>query len=201
MAKKDQKELLRIHAGESHSHIPRMSYQDPEYPYLALRDLGVMLWPDLDDLVDEWLKVLREEGLPDRLQLRASRPSRHSSSGISFKMVTVEDPMNDPSDRNTYAARLDNGEVIWVRIDESLPQGYEVRVLEKRRRTDKAILVALTVLESDPIDVERLRRALPLVKDFSVQTLSSMYGAWEWLRLRGLEIENGFDPLSRTDQS
>jgi hypothetical protein len=165
-----------------------MSYQDPEYyseyPYLALRDLGVMLWPDLDDLVDEWLKVLREEGLPDRLQLRASRPSRHSSSGISFKMVTV-----------------DNGEVIWVRIDESLPQGYEVRVLEKRRRTDKAILVALTVLESDPIDVERLRRALPLVKDFSVQTLSSMYGAWEWLRLRGLAIENGFDPLSRTDQS
>ena len=135
MAKKDQKELLRIHAGESHSHIPRMSYQDPEYyseyPYLALRDLGVMLWPDLDDLVDEWLKVLREEGLPDRLQLRASRPSRHSSSGISFKTVTVEDPMNDPSDRNTYAARLDNGEVIWVRIDESLPQGYEVRVLKE----------------------------------------------------------------------
>jgi hypothetical protein len=172
-----------------------MSYQDPEhyleYPYLALRDSGVMLWPDIGDLVDEWLKVLREEGLPDQIQLRASGPSRHSSSGISFKSVTVEDPMNDPPYQNTYAARLNNGEVVWVRIGEGSPQGYEVRVLEKRRRTDKAILAALTVLESYPIEVERLRRALPLVKDFSVQTLSSMHGAWEWLRLRGLEIEKG----------
>jgi len=172
-----------------------MSYQDPEYffeyPYLALRHSGVMLWPDIDDLVDEWLKVLREEGLPNKMQLRASGPSRHSPSGISFKSVTVEDPMNDPLDRDTYAARLDNGEVVWVWINADLPEGYEVRVLEKRRRTDKAILAALTVLESDAIEVERLRRALPLVKDFSVQTLSSMHGAWEWLRLRGLEIEKG----------
>jgi hypothetical protein len=40
--------------------------------------------------------VLREEGLPDKIQLQASGPSRHSSSGISFKSVTVEDPINAP---------------------------------------------------------------------------------------------------------
>jgi hypothetical protein len=117
---------------------------------------GARHYKHVPDLAFRWLEELLEEGgLPDISAVRISRKEKPLSQSIQ------EDPVNTPSDPSTYPARLDNGQVIWVRLDEGRSSaGHRSVSLVDKPNTVRAILAALTVLECRQTDTSV--RKLPL---------------------------------------
>jgi len=73
----------------------------------------------------------------------------------------------EPEEGQLYPARVDeHRQVFWLNLDgprtsRSAKSGYKsIMVFDRPLRTQMAIIGALTVLETGPIDTERLREAL-----------------------------------------
>lgn len=129
-------------------------------------------WPYIPELAYRWLEALKDAGgLPDK---KGYKIQHKSDGGMCLKATHVENPINTAPHTDAKSIRLDNGQVLWLRhsLERQASEGYRsVRVIDKSQRTEKAILAALTVLESRPIDIERMRSALYLVDDLSPETL------------------------------
>ena len=78
----------------------------------------------------------------------------------------TDEPINRPPDASTYAARLDNGQVVWIQFDRwrSRSTGHKsVYVVNKPSRI-KAILAAMTVLESRRKEIKHMKSTLTIIK-------------------------------------
>jgi len=126
---------------------------------------------DLRSFAQEWLKELSRVGYhgvggPSRLPLK----QRVDGSAITTPAASSGD---------TYPVFFENSrQVLWLQLDGERPvarEYREVRVSDEPLRTDKAILAALTALEGRPIDIERLRKALPELK---LPLDRSMWAQW-----------------------
>lgn len=129
--------------------------QEREHLYLD----GARHYKHVPDLAYRWLEELIEQGgLPDISSVEIR------SKGRPLLRPIREDPVNTPSDPSIYPARLDSGQVIWVRLDEKRSSnGYRsVSVVEKPNAI-RAILALLTILEGTQTDVGKLRNILPFV--------------------------------------
>jgi len=127
---------------------------------------------DLRSFAQEWLKELERVGYygvsgPSRLPLK----QRVDSSAITRPAAA--------SYGDAYPVFFENSrQVLWLQLDGKRPVGREyreVRVSDEPLRTDKAILAALTALEGRPIDIGRLRKALPELK---LPLERSMWDQW-----------------------
>jgi hypothetical protein len=108
-------------------------------------------------LASAWLQVLAEDGgLPD------ISATTITHKGRPLNRPVLEDPANTPSDPDTYPARLEGGQVVWVKLDGQKTGNQSVVVVEKPTK-DKAILAALTLMEGRPVDTKELKEFLPLV--------------------------------------
>jgi len=121
---------------------------------------GARHYKHVPDLAYRWLEELLEEGgLPDISAVRISHKEKPLRQSIQ------EDPVNTPSDPSTYPARLDNGQVIWVKLDEGRSSaGHRSVSLVDKPNTVRAILAALTVLECRQTDTAILRSVLPFLE-------------------------------------
>src|SRR5215212_1402470 len=130
-------------------------FEDPLYDALlaARRSMHV------PDLADAWLAILAEDGsLSDESAISIT------SNGKPLTRPILEDPVNTPSDPSVYPARLDNGQVIWVRLDKrrSTDAPVSAHVVDKPDSV-VAVLAALTIMEGDAVDIEQVRKHLPLI--------------------------------------
>lgn len=137
---------------------------------------GERRWSSIPELVGLWRDVLRHEG-PLDLHREVNRWTESDSA-------MPKGPVDMPPDAEARVVRLDNDQVIWLRTTIT-----GVAVLDKPPRTDSAMLAALTALECPPIDVKRLRKALPSVSDFKIETIRDLYKKHEWLSMGGLPEE------------
>ena len=130
-------------------------YEDPLYD--ALRAARETM--HVPDLADAWLGILFDDGsLPDA-----------SATGITHKgkplnRPITDDPVNAPSDLSVYPARLDNGQVIWIKLHkrDHSDMFFFASVADKPASVG-AVVAALTMMEGDEVDIEQLQRSLPLV--------------------------------------
>src|SRR5215212_3270280 len=132
-----------------------LEYEDPLHDAL----LSARETMHVPDLADAWLRILAEDGgLPDVSALSLTLKGKPLTRPI------LEDPVNTPSDPSVYPARLDNGQVIWVRLDKrrSTDAPVSAHVVDKPDSIT-AVLAALTIMECDPVDIEQLRKRLPLI--------------------------------------
>lgn len=168
----------------------RWKHRDPLHDEL----LDARLTMHIPDLASAWLGLLAEDGgLPN------VSATTITCKGKPLCRPILEDPINTPSDPSTYPARLDNGQVIWVRLDKRRSSGVPAYVsIVDKPDTVRAVLAALTVMEGDPVDIGQLERFLPLI-DLShpVGISESVYETFEALSDRGeiacaLEFVKGF---------
>src|SRR5215211_1488900 len=117
-------------------------------------------YPHVPDLAYKWLEALYEQGgLPDL------SPQEIRIKGRVAVRPVLGDPTNTPADASTHAARLDNGQVVWVKLDERhLSGGHEATYVVEKPASIRAILAALTVLESKETNMETLRRVVPFAE-------------------------------------
>jgi hypothetical protein len=111
------------------------------------------------DLADAWLGILSDEGsLPD------ASATVITHKGKPLRRPITEDPVNTPSDPSVYPARLDNGQVIWIKLHNRGLSGtlFSASVADKPDSLG-AVLAALTMMEGDEVDIGQLQRSLPLV--------------------------------------
>lgn len=133
----------------------RREYEDPLYN--ALSDARLSM--HIPDLADAWLGLLAEDGgLPDV----SATVIIHKGKPLCRPIL--EDPVNTPSDPSTYPARLDNGQMIWVRLDKRRSTDMRVSAyVADKPDSVGAVLAALTMMEGKVVDIEELRRLLPLI--------------------------------------
>lgn len=134
----------------------------------------------IPDLASAWLAILAEDGaLPDISEIVIT----HKGKPLCRRIL--EDPVNTPSDLSVHPARLENGQVIWVRIDERHYGPVDAYVEDKPRGVT-AVLAALTVMEGSTTDIKQLGEFLPLI-DLShpVGISESVYEAFEGLMKAG----------------
>lgn len=111
------------------------------------------------DLADAWLEILSDDGsLPD------ASATVLTYKGKPLSRLTTEDPANTPSDPSVYPARLDNGQVIWIKLHKrGLSDALFSASVADKPDSVGAVLAALTMMEGDEVDIEQLQRSLPLV--------------------------------------
>jgi hypothetical protein len=162
---------------------------------LTLHRGGAIQWSSIQDLAHLWLEVLKDHGLPDTELL---------PTGVELNLgkVLVEDPINTPPHADAYSVKLDNGQAIWLRpSDVRSHRGYKPIVeLDRPQREERAILAALTTLESQLIDIERLRKAFPLVENFKPETLRAAFRKLENPIFPGLEPGESEEEIDRKFQ-
>jgi len=130
-------------------------YEDPLHD--ALRAARETM--HVPDLADAWLEILSDDGsLPDA----SATVLTHKGKPLS-RPITV-DPVNTPLDPSAHPARLDNGQVIWVKLEKRrLSDALFSAAVADKPNSVGAVLAALTMMESDAVDIEQLQRSLPLV--------------------------------------
>jgi hypothetical protein len=132
-----------------------LEYEDPLHDAL----LAARETMHVPDLAAAWLGILAEDGgLPE------VSATVISQKGKALSQPIMEDPVNTPSDPSVYPARLDNGQVIWIRLNKRRFSDALVSasVVDKPDSVG-AVLAALTVMEGGEVDIEQLQRSLPLV--------------------------------------
>ena len=129
--------------------------EDPLYDELADARIGM----HIPNLASAYLSLLAENGgLPDVSETTITIGGRPLTRPIT------EDPINTPSDPLTYPARLDNGQVIWVKLDERRSTGVPVSAsVVDKPATVRATLAALTLMEGNTVDIEQLKKHLLLI--------------------------------------
>jgi hypothetical protein len=118
---------------------------------------GAESWPDLSELARLWLNELNNVGL------RTIDPLSEAPQ----KQLNPRRPAMEPEEGQLYPTRVDkHRQVFWLKLDgrrtsRGVKSGYKsIKVFDRPLRTQMAIIGALTVLETGPIDTERLREAL-----------------------------------------
>jgi hypothetical protein len=130
-------------------------YEDPLHD--ALRAARETM--HVPDLADAWLEILSDDGsLPD------ASATVLTHKGKPLRRPITEDPVNTPSDPSVYPARLDNGQVIWIKLHKrGLSDTLFSASVADKPDSVGAVLAALTMMEGDEVDIEQLQRSLPLV--------------------------------------
>lgn len=130
-------------------------YEDPLYDELADARLSM----NIPALASTYLGFLAGDGgLPDVGDVPITLGGRALTRPIK------EDPINTPSDLRTFPARLDNGQVIWVRVGERYSSGAPISVsVVDKPTTVGASVAALTLMEGGTVETQQLKKHLPLV--------------------------------------
>ena len=126
-------------------------------PKYWLYQSGAEIWSDLSKLARLWLNELNNVGL------RTIDPLSEAPQ----KQLNPRRPAMEPEEGQLYPARVDeHRQVFWLNLDgprtsRGGKSGYKsIKVFDRPLRTQMAIIGALTVLETGPIDTKRLREAL-----------------------------------------
>jgi hypothetical protein len=123
-------------------------------------------WGDLHKRARDWLGSLSAKGLSVVGHNETPTPSKQAS----YREVSAAD----------RAVRFHNGQIVWLRADaprEDLDQEYRgIEVFDGTLRTDKAIIAAITAVETGRAEDERLEKAI----------LNYKLGACECLQRRRL---------------
>lgn len=159
----------------------REAYREGLYSGLAFT------FTDLRAFAREWLEEL----------LRVGYYGMEGSLGLPIKQQAGNlspSPESLPLYGESYPVRLEGTrQTVWLNLDgprSEKGQYREVTVSEEPLRTDGAIFAALTMLEGRPIDLSRLRKALP--------NLVPSYGESVWDRWTGLASEESKAELLRS---
>ena len=131
-----------------------LEYEDPLHDAL----LAARETMNVPDLAGAWLEILAEYG---SLPFVSSTEIAHKGKPLSRPIA--EDLLNAPSDPSVYPARLNNGQVIWIRLHKRRFSDALVSATVVDRPDSVAVLAALTIMESDEVDIEQLKRSLLLV--------------------------------------
>jgi hypothetical protein len=156
-------------------------------PRSWLYRLGTESWSDLSELARLWLNELNDVGL------RTIDPLSEAPQ----KQLNPRRPEMEPEEGQLYPARVDeHRQVFWLKLDgprtsRGRKSGYKsIKVFDRPLRTQMAIIGALTVLETGPIDTERLRQALsqvepPLESSIDERERAAWWGNWVKKDLNG----------------
>ena len=126
---------------------------------------------DLPAFVQEWLEELARVGyygMQEPLGL-ALKQQADNLSAVSRLL---------PLYGEAYPVRFENGgQVLWLQLDVGRSKrGYRnIAVADEPLRTDKAIRAALIALESRPLDISRLRRALEEILPFRGESVWDLW--------------------------
>jgi hypothetical protein len=144
--------------------IPEESLADPwndqELNRSSLYTSGTESWPDLPELARLWLNEL------NNVSLRTIDPLSEAPQ----KQLNPRRPAMEPEEGQLYPARVDeHRQVFWLKL------------FDRPLRTQMAIIGALTILETGPIDTERLRQALsqaepPLEESINDREVAAWWG-------------------------
>lgn len=159
----------------------REAYREGLYSGLAFT------FTDLRSFAREWLEEL----------LRVGYYGMEESLGLPIKQQAGNlspSPESLPLYGESYPVRLEGTrQTVWLNLEgprSEKGQYREVTVSEEPLRTDGAIFAALTMLEGQPIDLARLRKALP--------ELIPSYGESVWDRWTEFASEEGKAELLRS---
>jgi hypothetical protein len=164
------------------------TWNDQELNRSSLYTSGAESWSDLSELARLWLHELNNVGL------RTIDPL----SGAPQKQLNPRRPAMEPEEGQLYPARVDeHRQVFWLKLDgprtsRGGKSGYKsIKVFDRPLRTQMAIIGALTVLETGPIDTVRLRQALsqaepPLEESMNEREMAAWWGelgeeGFKWL--------------------
>lgn len=159
----------------------REAYREGLYSGLAFT------FTDLRTFAREWLEEL----------LRVGYYGMEESLGLPIKQQAGNlspSPESLPLYGESYPVRLEGTrQTVWLNLEgprSEKGQYREVTVSEESLRTDSAIFAALTMLEGRPVDLSRLRKALP--------DLVPSYGESVWDRWTDLASEESKADLLRS---
>jgi hypothetical protein len=113
---------------------------------------------NVPDLAGAWLEILAQYG-----SLPSVSSTEIAHKGKPLSRPIVEDLVNTSSDPSVYPARLNNGQVLWIRLHKRHFSDALVSATVVNRPDSVAVLAALTIMEGDEVDIEQLQRSLPLV--------------------------------------
>jgi hypothetical protein len=154
------------------------TWNDQELTRSSLYSSGTESWPDLPEVARLWLNELNNVGL------RTIDPL----SEAPLKQLDPRRPAIEPEEGLLDPARVDDHrQVFWLKLDgprtsRGSKSGYKsIKVYDRPLRTQMAIIGALTVLETGPIDTERLRKALsqaepPLEESINEREMAAWWG-------------------------
>jgi hypothetical protein len=155
----ESKAHATAHVGSISEHLEEQehSYSDSREKYIQEK------YPPIPELAERWLEELKERG---GLPKRSSPEDQVNDESVS--RLPLEDYVGFPSDPSTYyPARLDTGQVVWVRLDERrASNGYTSVQVAGKSAYIRAILAAVTILEGAHINIEKLRSLLPFTELF-----------------------------------
>ena len=114
---------------------------------------------ELPGLAKYWLNHLNEKGL--------------SRVGDSTKVVLKGRDMDKVGEARP--AQLENNQVFWLHLP---PGGRELEVFDEPLSSDKAIIAALTTLETSPQNKKRLRQAILIY----LVTKEALQAAWSAMK-------------------
>lgn len=131
--------------------------RDPEQFRDDLYSFGFREHQHLPELARRWLAELADVGLhkPD------------PSWQVHLKQASIDRPVFDVQEGELRPVQVgDHRQVFWLKVDGlRTGRGYRnIEVFDEPLRTQTAITALLTVLEANPIDVEKIREALSEVE-------------------------------------
>ncbi len=148
--------------------------QDARFLRESLYQYGVSEHENLPELARRWLTELANLGL------REPEPDRQTH----FKQPNTDRPIIDTQEGKLHPVRVgDHLQVFWLNLDgPRTGHGYKnIEVLDEPLRTQTATIAFLTILEANPIDVEKLNEALsdvgpPLEHSINERWASAWWG-------------------------
>jgi hypothetical protein len=171
-----------VHENYSEEELYGERLQDLEMIRESLYRFGSLEGRDLPELARHWLSELAGVGL------READPDRQAHS----KQADPERPVIDAQEGELHPVRVgDHRQVFWLKVDgPRTGHGYKnIEVLDKPLRTQMAIVALLTILEANPMDVEKLRDALSDVEPPLESFVSERWAEAWW----GLLGDEGFE--------
>ena len=128
----------------------------------AMDDSGFHQWPlaDVPERARRWLERIAEDGgLPGRRDLRVREGHLRTSD--------VEDPWNDPASDSVRAAKLKNGDRVFLKEASKRSFGgyHSIRIVDRPSRMEKALLAVLFVMEGRSASPDSVRETLDKCTD------------------------------------
>ncbi len=114
---------------------------------------GSSLFPDMPELARKWLEELNKLGLSEKEQI--------GSAGKIAYQISMDDLADTVPLGDTRYVWLRNGQMLRLYLNAAIRSrrgSRSVEVLPNTRRTDMAIIAALTVLEGRALKPEKVRR-------------------------------------------
>jgi hypothetical protein len=175
--------------GDTSEESSENTLYDAELTKFSLYHSGAESWPHLSELARHWLNELKTVGLH----------TIDPPSEAPQKQIDPRRPVMEPEEGELYPTRVDeHRQVFWLKLDGPRTRrggksGYKsIKVFDRPLRTQMAIIGALTVLETGPIDTKRLREALSQVEPPLERSINEREVAAWWGELgeEGIEWRN-----------